>query len=353
MINIWNISQGYSSREYNFIINAFDSDSKIKKNEASAFHYTSFENCLKMLKNAHAKDTDEKDYYLELFASHFGYMNDTQEFLQGLHVINEELEKIHCKNQEIIATIEDFKTKYASASGIPYDAIPPHYIVSFNTECNNLAQWKYYGKNSGVAIEYDLNNCKFSNYKINPDYTEHFSYYVNYNKEEQQAEIQKILQELVDLDENEEKNKKIHCKDILLKACAAASFMKDANYQDEKEVRLLFAPTYPDESEETADENRRYLMKMVEYRPRGNEYIIPYLKIRLKSTLENQYPIKSLTVGPGQNQDLIFKSLIMFVRSNFYTAQSTNITKLEEEHGCLCIEVNGIKIRKSLIPFRG
>ena len=348
MNNIWNISQGYGSREYRYIINAFGSGSKIIENKTSAFHYTSFENCIKML--LHSK---ENKYHLELFASHFGYMNDTQEFLQGLRFIIEQLEKMpDFNNADIIGTINSFKDKFSDYQHIPYYAIPPHYIVSFNTECNNLAQWKYYGKNCGIAIEYDLANCIFSNYSTDENYVKHSSYYVNYDPIEQKAEIQNILQKLVDLDNSNVTNKHIQCKDILLKACATASFMKDENYKDEKEVRLLFAPYYQDDSNDTSDENRKNLMKKVSYRPRGNEYIIPYLTIRLKSKNNNQYPIKSLTVGPGQNQELIFKSLIMFVQSNFPETQS-DIKLLNDEEGCYCIEVNGIKIRRSRIPFRG
>lgn len=350
MNNIWNISQGYGSREYRYIINAFGSGSKIIKNETSAFHYTSFENCIKML----IPSNKENGYNLELFASHFGYMNDTQEFLQGLRFIIEQLEKMpNFNNIDITKTINSFKDKFSDYQHIPYYAIPPHYIVSFNTECNNLAQWKYYGKNCGIAIEYDLANCVFSNYSTDDNYDEHSSYYVNYDPVEQKYEIQNILQKLVDLDKNNNiPNKHIQCKDILLRACATASFMKDENYKDEKEVRLLFAPNYQDDSNITSDENRKKLMEKVHYRPRGNEYIIPYLKIRLKSKDNTQHPIKSLTVGPGQNQELIFKSLIMFVQSNFSKTQS-DIKLLDDEEGCYCIEVNGIKIRRSRIPFRG
>ena len=205
MSKLWDISQGYSSRAYNNIINAFDEGSKIKKNKSTAFHYTSFSNCINMLK---APSTD--DYYLELFASHFRYMNDTREFLQGLDYINETLNILNgLKDEEILQTIESFK-KHFMDGNIPYYAVPPHYIVSFNTNCNNLAQWKYYGKNCGVAIEYDLNNCVFSNYSIAENYVPHNSYYVNYNKREQQEEINNILQKLIELDNSElQKNKKV------------------------------------------------------------------------------------------------------------------------------------------------
>ena len=61
----WNISRGYSGRDYIDIINVFNCSNIIVKNPGTAFHYTSFENCIKMLKKANDKD------YLELFASHF------------------------------------------------------------------------------------------------------------------------------------------------------------------------------------------------------------------------------------------------------------------------------------------
>lgn len=348
MMQFENISRGYSNKTYENIINAFSVDSKIKRNTNSAFHYTSFENCIKMLK---PQDDGNDETYLELFASHFNFMNDTKEFLEGLEHIVLTLKGIDVTDQQIKNTIEDFRKQFEEIHTLPYNSLPPHYIISFNTECNSLAQWKYYGKNCGVAIEYDLNNCKYSNFSLFDEYVSHDSYYVNYNKEEQKMEIEKILNNIIKLDSNSEKNKGIHCKNILLQACAAASFMKDKNYIDENEVRLLFAPYYMDNSPETSTECLHKLMKKVEYRPRGTEYIIPYLRIRLKSKIENKYPIKSLTVGPGQNQELIYNSLIMFVQSNFQ--KSTSFNRLPDEEGCSCVEVNGIKIRKSLIPFRG
>ncbi len=349
MNSLWDISQGYSRSEYDSIINAFDANSKIRKNTRTAFHYTSFENCIKMLKSPN------DDGCLELFASHFNYMNDTKEFFEGLYYIIDVLKEksLHFSNSNIQKTINEFISIFGDPDTIPYYAIPPHYIISFNTTYNNLAQWKYYGKNCGVSIEYDLNNCMFSNYSLSDGYFSHDSYLVNYKKAEQQQEINSILCNLSELDKSDkELNKEIHCKKILLKACAAASFMKNKYYKEEKEIRLLFAPYYSDETSTLSYENQSKLMQKVYYRPRGIEYIIPYLKIRLKSNSQKKYPIKSLTVGPGQNQDLIFNSLIMFVQSNFNTRQ-TEAKHQYIENDCVCVEVNGIKIRKSLIPFRG
>lgn len=341
----WNISRGYSSREYSSIINAFQKNSKIVKNNSTAFHYTSFENCIKMLKPPSASE-----YYLELFASHFNYMNDTKEFFAGLEIIKEVLDKCAFADDDIMKTVGEFKTIFTSGSDLPYYAVPPHYIVSFNKKCNNLAQWKYYGKNCGIAIEYDINNCEFSNFRTDSQYNGHFSYNVNYDKAQQMSEINKIIDELSRL--HNEPNKEIHCKDVLLKACAAASFMKNPHYADEEEIRLMFAPYYFDESSDVAAVNLEKLMKKVEYRPRGNEFIIPYLKIRLRSKSKGEYPIKSLTVGPGQSQKTIFHSLVMFVQSNFQNTLPS-LEELPDEDDCVCIRVNDIIVRRSLIPFRG
>ena len=343
----WNISRGYSGRDYIDIINVFNCSNIIVKNPGTAFHYTSFENCIKMLKKANDKD------YLELFASHFNYMNDTKEFFEGLSNIIGLLENDCFNNPQIQDTVNEFIGTFKNYDKIPHKSIPPHYIISFNTCCNNLAQWKYYGKNCGVSIEYDLENCIYSNYSLDELYSEHKSFHVIYNHSDQIAELRRILQELHNLEQSQdESNKQIHARDKLLKACAAASFMKNEHYHEEQEIRLLFAPYYSDASEAGSEENLNKLMGKIEYRTRGDEYIIPYMKIRLKNKNEGAYPIKSLTVGPGQNQDLIYRSLIMFVQSNYNNGQSI-IKELPDEFDCSCIDVNGIKVRKSLIPFRG
>lgn len=344
----WDISRGYSGRDYVDIINAFNNSSKIIKNSGTAFHYTSFENCIKMLKSP-----NEKEFFLELFASHFNYMNDTKEFFEGLTSIISLLENDSFSNIEIQNTVSEFINIFNDYDKIRHSSIPPHYIISFNTSCNNLAQWKYYGKNCGISIEYDLNNCVYSNFNLENMYSEHESFFVIYKQIDQIAELKRILNELHSLDHSQdETNKDIHAQDILLRACAAASFMKNKHYQEEQEIRLLFAPYYSDSSENSSEYNLNKLMEKIEYRPRGNEYIIPYMKIRLRHRNKSEYPIKSLTVGPGQNQNLIYNSLIMFVQSNYSNGNSL-IKNLPDEFDCSCIEVNGIKVRKSLIPFRG
>ncbi len=354
MESTWNISQGYSKREHDRVINAFRPNSSIKKNHRSAFHYTSFETCIKMLKPFY--EEGEEKPYLEFFASHFHYMNDTQEFFEGLSTISDILtNKISISNQNMCNTIQSFLKIYGKGTSVHHWALPPHYIVSFNNSGNNLAQWKYYGKNCGIAIEYDLPNCVFSNYSSDQEYTEHDSYYVIYNKNKQKEELIGILNELKLLEQSDkENNKEIHCKDILLKACTAASFMKNSHYKDEKEIRLLFAPYYPDAATKTAAESQVELMSKIEYRPRQNEYIIPYMKIRIKSS-KHKYPIKSLTVGPGQNQDTIYKSLIMLAQTYFSNNSTKGLYPDNEitKNDCTGVVVNGIGIRKSLIPFRG
>lgn len=343
----WDISRGYSGRDYNSIINAFNNSSNIKENLDTAFHYTSFENCIKMLKKSNENN------YLELFASHFNYMNDTKEFFEGLSSIICLLEKDNFSDTKIKKTVNEFIRYFKDYDKIPYSSIPPHYIISFNTSCNNLAQWKYYGKNCGVSIEYDLKNCIYSNNSIEDDlYSEHKSFYVIYDHNKQMEEIKLLLSDLHSLEQSQDElNKEIHAQDILLRACAAASYMKNKHYSEEKEIRLLFAPYYSDSSEESSEVNLNKLIRKIEYRPRGDEYIIPYMKIRLKHKNDN-YPIKSLTVGPGQNQNTIYNSLIMFIQSNFCIGNSI-IKELPNEDDCLCLSVNGIKVKKSLIPFRG
>ncbi len=126
--------------------------------------------------------------------------------------------------------------------------------------------------------------------------------------------------------------------------------MKNKSYRQEDEIRLLFAPHYPSPSKIAHENNLAALIDKVEYRPRGNEYIIPYLRIKVRSKAGTEHPIKSLTVGPGVNQQTIYNALIMFVQSNFQS-EDTTIVKQSPENDCECVSVGNIKVRRSLIPF--
>ncbi len=196
--NLWDISRGYSGEAYGEIVKAFNAKGTIRQRRSPAFHYTAFDTCLNMLK--YKKSDKKTPKYLELFASHISYMNDTKEFVVGLETILCTLKNIlnthpfdPIADSDIVDTAEGFINTYKNYLALPAYAVPPHYIVCFNKDFNNLAQWKYYGKNSGISIEYDLGKCEFSGYSTQDSFLSHKAYYVNYNSNNQNAEINNIL----------------------------------------------------------------------------------------------------------------------------------------------------------------
>ena len=142
---------------------------------------------------------------------------------------------------------------------------------------------------------------------------------------------------------------------------------KNHYFSHEKESRLVFVPT----------ENT-----FVEYRDKGPR-ILPYLKCTVVNKVESKPPIKSVTVGPGATQNLIFNAVIKMLdkdNTKFYTEgdynDALNNPPIKKEdvfslsqppsanHNLICVQkadkVNmisymtksGILISKSPIPFR-
>jgi len=117
---------------------------------------------------------------------------------------------------------------------------------------------------------------------------------------------------------------------------------------------MLFAPYYSQEDalKKSDEALLNDLIKKIQYRSKEQKYIIPYIKVRLKEK-NGLCPFKSITVGPGQNQEIIYKSLIMLVQSRFPNENAVTDYSYHAKNGCSYVTVNGIEVRRSLIPFRG
>ena len=345
----WSIEQGYSKYQYDCIISSFSINNLIEKYTKPIFHYTSFENCLNILK---FQKGNKKEVFLELYATHFSFLNDIEEFWNGFSIMIRELKTIH-KTNELNNNVKKIIKKFLKDIE---DIQPPHYIISFNTGGNNLSQWKYYGKNCGVAIEFDTCDCKY--FLNGPNYMSHDAYRVIYDDKKKNNEIKQILEVIKAMALDANANVRQEITYSILRAFASVSFMKNKHYKHEDEVRLLFAPFYDETDSSPSLLLQQELMKNKVFYRKKEEYIAPYLKIKVKhkddKPEKRMYPVKSLTVGPGQNQKLIYNALIMFVQTNF-PVENPKIREHKDNDGddCESISVNGIKVRRSLIPFRG
>ena len=239
-------------------------------------------------------------------------------------------------------TQEDYNNIKSSNDSI-ISELPNHYIISFCKNGNLLGQWKYYGKDSGIAIEFDLDNCIIIGNKskerelIHPIQCKPHD--IVYEEDVQNQKFQELFAPFY-------KNEySLRCS--AMQSLMLASYMKHISFKEEEECRLLIPLVYfPQHEDESC------LLERINYRE-SNGIIKPYIKVKLfRNDNKNKTPIKSITVGPGENQEQIFKALILLIYSRFPKGKTSLKVLNNPNEYYDYIFVNGIEIRKSNYPFR-
>lgn len=243
-------------------------------------------------------------------ASHIRFMNDSQEYLEGVQWLR--------KNQRIVCNDLD-------------DDI---YSISFCGNEDLLSQWKWYGKNSGIAITFDMTNIKYKYYDVEeglPDediLTKPLP--VSYTQREKCAFFKNI--------DSQCREMRLNQSSTVFRSNLFIPFCKNKGFAEEKESRLIFY---------TADAKDAGIKPFdIKYIPTGN-ILKPTLNVQFRAIDENKGIIKRLTVGPGQNQDLIYQALIHILGGTDKSVRNDK-PKANGE-----IKINNVSIRKSSIPFRG
>ena len=343
--NAFNYTYGYDKTEQSNIHSTLRRDLTTQMYSDSAFHYTSFENCINMLKfDEGVLEDSAKMVTLEMFVSHFSFMNDPSELYDGLRYVAERLKMLSISNQVVQNVVADFQE---SLNEFTFKNSLHNYILSFSTDGNNLTQWKYYGRDCGVAIEYDLPNLEFSGWQNDENYATHNAFQVFYQKPGSNTSLNSILCKIENLSGP---NAGRDAKSYLLDAVALTSFIKNEHYCDEREVRMLFT-LYYNENNASAEAKGRLLRK-IDFRPRNHD-LVPYIRVRLRNKEQGCWPIKSITVGPGTNQERIYRALIMFIQTKYQSGGLSTLTKKTFSDDCKGVNVNGIDVKYSLIPFQG
>lgn len=367
-----------------------------KIHKKSLFHYTSIAGFLLMLEHIR----DKKCY---IFPGHMKFQNDKWELIEGSSFIKKNISKVSSAeiSQRVPISLDKLNNNI--------------YIACFSSNGDLLEQWKYYGSNCGLSIEFDFNQCEgfFDDEKIEENARALYDY-ENKRKYSEKGDLKKISgfdfeEELTDITKtfrtttrggislypinvlysNEEKldivektlNKnidknmeKLNLYNSLVNKneyidCAVSTIVpicKNCNFDHEKESRLLFFPV----------EDAK-----IKYREKNNR-ILPYLKCTVVNKDAEKYPIISVTVGPGNNQILVFNAVISMLEGhenvNFISEEDCEtITRNEskysdlselkekicpgelsyyknekEENVIVYCSINGILVYKSAIPFR-
>ena len=312
----------------------------LDEDKNTLYHYCSIEVCNEILKYYF-----ENENQLELFATNYLFFNDTEELKNGENILiklmrkkikelneyrgNEELKKF------ISATIKRLKSDDLNSSVKDLKEV---YVTCFCQKNNLLNQWKYYGKNSGVSIEFDFSNCNYEIYKENryDFYTYPIIYKNQLKKKVLLDKIEKMCKEYED-----KKNKNVDINRILSndfdKIHMLCTLLKHKDFKDEKESRFIVSPLYY--------ESPKDISEQIHYRIKNN-IVVPYLKVKIRKTDKISPIIKSITVGPGSNQNVVYLGIKHFLINKSYKDE----IEYEKIRDGECI--NGIILRKSKTPFR-
>lgn len=331
-----------------------------------------------------------------IFATHINFMNDWQEYVLGYKKLTEAIKVAIEKNANSLECIRGEDKKYLLS--ILFDdclnvtsyyenekikgfkeyrecLLPEVYSVSFCSSIDSLNQWGMYAKECGVAIEFDFQNFVLCDASLTneDDYEEedwqqikYFRYNcphkINYNENSLQSEmntqINEVLRELANpkfVERFPTVNPKSYLLQEVIKLYSMVPYFKLDKFKGEDEIRLAFMRLKKTVYDKKEDEYKEFVTPVF-YRE-NNHILKPYIKIGWEPTEEkyrNTYPIKRIMVGPGNNQEAVFRGIIHFIEN-----QDKNVIPYDGKFpkftqpfiGESYKTGNGVYIQKSSIPF--
>lgn len=276
---------------------------KLSKIYPELFHYTTLANLASILDEVPSKRC--------LWATHFGYVNDSSEakayFDRRLPTMLKEClrptNKLSYTEEELIK-LEMGLAKHLER-GI-FKVIEP-YIISFSGASNAyvkknglLSQWRGYGTDGGCAIVFKttgleklakIEQTKYYYSGINlcrANYYDHVMH--KYDNPEMYTFERTIKEVLQNLRENNSKNV---IADTLTPLVDLAIRHKHFGFKEEREVRIIALPTKREHLDEIETKS---IVDYSFYNRKGA--IVPHLKLFQNEEL----PIKRIIIGPHPNQ---------------------------------------------------
>ncbi len=245
----------------------------------------------------------------DIFASHINYLNDSEEYVNGLR----ELRELDLSGR--FTGYSNNKNYNSDAYSQMLKSTPEIFSISFSKEADLLSQWYMYARESGVRLGmlFPKKNQEFQIKLKTPDgkmrTTESVLKDVRYftrigmTPQEYRSETEAVIKMIEDyirekgIENKLDENWALIWRDI-------APYIKNYEFRQEKEVRLIFYASI--ETGEGAGPD------LIEYR-NANGVLVPYLDIYRKEG----WPVVEIMVGPGRNQGRVFSSICHFIENNF------------------------------------
>lgn len=291
-----------------------------------------------------------------MYATHINFMNDWEEYRLGYNVLTKEIKKaiesyradfektIGADNLEaILGYFSDECLNVMTYSQIKQMdkfkefralTIPEVYSISFCKEKDLLSQWAIYAKESGVAIEFDFSDFVFCDASL--DESEMFKYdeedwqtikyfrnnrphIIKYNDQDILDKLQEQITEVVRMIKNpqfassEEIVRPVTLLRRMTELYSIVPYCKLDKFKAEREIRSAFMRLENWVIRKGESKGSMYQTKVF-YRT-ANRVLKPYLKIGWEAQKPDIYPIKRIIVGPGENQEAVFRGLIHFIEN--------------------------------------
>ncbi len=262
--------------------------------------------------------TDTLRYILgngDIFATNIRYMNDSEEYVNGLKELyllaNKDtlVEKwIKDRNMEGSIRKEEIKTLFTNEKLEECKRQQEYYSISFCQKNDLLSQWAIYARESGVSIKMNFEKesyCfwtesmekekskaekKRAEWELIPKEVCYLTYDSMENEDEYEKKAFAILDQLY----SEDAVDKTEGKSEIWKYIS--TFVKRYDFYQESESRLIFQP------------GQSIFPPKVQYRC-DNKVLKPYLDIHC----EGGWPIWEIMIGPGFNQEVVYNSVKHFL----------------------------------------
>jgi hypothetical protein len=257
------------------------------------YHYTSQKGLLGIIK--------EK----KIWATHYRYLNDTQEFLQAKGLVRAEIEKRYksasSESRSVLEALRSAVDGWGKDNENWRVENRNGYVASFSEDKDSLSQWRAYGgQTSGFALGfrcdqlvlpinftmkrciYDLNvQCKFAEDIV----TLQLESALAGKKESGSYEVENAAAGMA----------------LSMKLDLFALIFKHEKFKGEREWRI-FSPSIDDKSFSQMSEKAELAFR------EGRSMLIPYFKVPLKDD-KGGFPLDSVVVGPGPNKEQSLQSV--------------------------------------------
>lgn len=244
----------------------------------------------------------------DIFATHISYLNDSEEYVNGLRELRNLLQSNNCAESDLHSAAVRCLDEAAYNDAIRN--VPQIYSISFSRESDLLSQWYMYSRESGVRLKMCMpqkrarfcvkdkqGNGKTDLMEVGAELKDvHYFTRIGMETKEYTSEEKKIIK-MIDKYITDQKMENDLEGNIIKIWKDTAPFIKNYEFRQEKEVRLVFK----------APQNEKKAA-LIEYRS-ARGVLIPYLDIYM----QKGWPVVEIMVGPGRNQERVFNSICHFI----------------------------------------